>query len=83
MIDMYFSETTKINKQDKPKVLMEGVVLKLNRYHMGYILNKLDNLKTKVNNKKSYMQTMLYNAVFETDFNDKQVINEIYANGES
>lgn len=66
LIEMYLQPRTFIKGEAKPKALIQSVLSKLTYSHIQAVINKFNNLDTKIKNSKAYLQTMIYNAPFET-----------------
>ena len=66
IMEMYLQDRTTIKGDSKPKALIQGVINKLTYAHIEEVINKFASLETKVKNNKAYLQTMIYNAPFET-----------------
>lgn len=79
IFDMYFSEYTIIKGDKKPKELIRAVIMKLTYFHIEALINKFNEISTsvKIKNNKAYMQSMIYNIVFE---NDLAITNDIKYN---
>lgn len=54
--------TIRLDCQDVPQEIVKSRFLKLNFFHIEYILEHLSKNITKIRNFKSYLLTMLYNA---------------------
>lgn len=55
-------KTIRIGGQDYVGEVVKSRLLKLNQFHMEYVLNCLDNHTGKIHNIRSYLLTALYNA---------------------
>jgi hypothetical protein len=65
MFDMYTSLGVKIKGEVKPQAIIHGVLSKVTYWHIVYILDRFKQVTTTIKNKKSYLQTMIYNSVLE------------------
>lgn len=79
IFDMYFSEYTTIKGDQKPKELIRAVIMKLTYFHIEALINKFNEVSTsvRIKNNKAYMQSMIYNIVFE---NDLAITNDVKYN---
>jgi len=55
-------KTIRVGGEDKPAEIVKSRMMKLNQFHIEYVLETLDKNTTDVRNIKSYMLTTLYNA---------------------
>jgi hypothetical protein len=55
-------KTIRVGGEDKPAEVVKSRMMKLNQFHIEYVLETLDNNTTDVRNIKGYMLTTLYNA---------------------
>ena len=55
-------KTIRIGGEDKPVELVKNRFMKLNQFHIEYVLDAFGKNTTKVRNIKSYLLTTLYNA---------------------
>ncbi|MEG1416835.1 MAG: DUF6017 domain-containing protein [Clostridium sp.] len=63
---MYLQDRTTIQGQSQPKVVIQGVLNKLNAHHIEDVLFRFTNYPKKIDNTKAFLQTMIYNAPLET-----------------
>lgn len=77
--EMFLNTTTPIGKQDKPMVIMQDVIRKLKFYHIEHVINQYKEVSAQVEifNPKRYLQTMIYNSIYETD---TKVFSHIWRN---
>ena len=47
--------------------LMQDVFLKLRNHHLQLVFDNFHNVSSRIHNKKAYLRTSLYNAVFESE----------------
>lgn len=80
ILEMYLQEKTTIKGEVKPKSLIQSVISKLNYGHIETLIGKFNDISatTKIKNTKGYIQTMIYNAPFETS---ASINNDIKSNG--
>ncbi len=78
IIEMFFNTSTSIGQQDKPMAFMRRIIRKLEMYHIEYVIDqfKLITSKTPIHNVKKYLQTLIYNSIYEA--NAKMVGNISY-----
>jgi len=55
-------KTIRIGGEDKPAEVVKSRLMKLNQFHIEYVLDALGKNTTEVRNIKSYLLTTLYNA---------------------
>lgn len=55
-------KTIRISGEDKPSKLVKSCMLKIDRSHIEYVLDCMDENTTDVRNIKSYLLTAIYNA---------------------
>lgn len=55
-------KTIKISGEDKPADIVKSIFLKLNKCHIEFVIEGLNNNRVKIMNIKNYMITTLYNA---------------------
>lgn len=67
IIEMYFADYVVIQGNKRSQELIRSAIMKLTYWHAIAIINKYLEVSssTRVNNPKSYMQSMLYNIAFE------------------
>lgn len=67
--EMFTSTKTRIGSQDKPMSIVQDVVRKLKMYHIEHVIDQYMEVaaETVIFNPKKYLQTMIYNAVFEAN----------------
>jgi hypothetical protein len=66
----------KINGSEMPIRLVQEVYEKLRNDHIQLVFNNFQNVTCKVYNKKAYLRTALYNAVFELE---SHFVNDMYS----
>lgn len=73
IIEMYLQDRTTIKGDKKPKAVIQSVISKLNYWHIEDVIYKFKNISqtTIIKNNKAYLQTLIYNAPFETMANLK------------
>ena len=57
------AKTLRVNREDKPAALVQEQYRRLTMFHIRYVLNSLQEMKTKAKNIRAVMMTALYNAV--------------------
>lgn len=67
--EMFVSTKTRIGQQDKPMAIMQEVIRKLKMHHIDHVIRQFMAItaKTDIYNPKGYLQSMIYNAVFEAN----------------
>lgn len=67
--DMYLSTSTRINQQDKPQSIIRGAIRKLKPHHIEHVIHQFMavSAKTEILNPKGYIQSMIYNSIFEAN----------------
>ena len=75
-------KTIRVNGEDEPAEVVKSRMMKLNQFHIEYVLETLDKNTTDVRNIKSYMLTTLYNAPGTIDSYYKSRVNhDMYGYG--
>lgn len=69
ILEMYFSEYTKISGTNKPRVIVQKAIDKLEEIHIQDLITnfKEKSAHTKIKNPKGYIQAMIYNIAFENE----------------
>lgn len=65
VMDMYYSQYTTVNRERKPQAFIRSVLKKLDPGKITYILEQYKSVTTEIKNVKGYLQTVIYNSVFE------------------
>lgn len=67
--EMYLNQTTRIGKQDKPMIIVRDVIKKLKMHHIEHVIDRFMEISrtTKIHNIKRYLQTMIYNSIYEAN----------------
>ena len=67
--EMFLNPTTRIGKQDKPRAIMRSVIRKLKMHHIEHVIDQFKKTitQTEIFNTKRYIQTMIYNSVYEAN----------------
>lgn len=65
ILDMYYSEYTTVNKDRKPQAIIRGVLHKLDYWRVSQVMEQYKSITTEIKNVKGYLQTSIYNSVFE------------------
>lgn len=65
IMDMYYSEYTTVNRDRKPQTIIRQVLSKLDPGKVTYILEQYKGVTAEIKNVKGYLQTVIYNSVFE------------------
>lgn len=80
IIEMFLQDETIVNKVPQPKQLIQAMLMRLTSAHIEYIVNKFHEISKnkKIENNKGYLQSMIYNSVFEAN---ASVINDIKSKG--
>ena len=74
-------KTIRISGEDKPAEVVKSQMMKLNQFHIEYLLETLGNNTTDVRNIRSYLLTSLYNAPATMSNHYKQrVQHDFYGN---
>jgi len=55
-------ETIRIGGEDKPRELVKSRILKVDQFHVEYVLDAMSKNTTEVRNIKGYLLTAIYNA---------------------
>jgi hypothetical protein len=78
--EMYFSNYIIIQGNKRSQELIRSALMKLTYWHIDALIVKFLKIssETKIKNLKSYIQTMIYNIVFESDL---AMINELKSEG--
>lgn len=65
--EMFLNTSTPIGKQEKPMIIMRGVIRKLKMHHIEHVIDQFieASAKIKIFNHKKYIQTMIYNSIYE------------------
>ena len=65
--EMFLNTNTRIGQQDKPATIMRGALRKLKMYHIEYVIDRFREVSatTEILSPKRYLQTMIYNSVYE------------------
>ncbi len=72
-------KTIRIGGQDYVGEVVKSRLLKLNQFHLEYVLNCLDNHTGKIHNIRSYLLTSLYNAPTTIDqYYKSEVQHDLY-----
>ena len=69
-----YGEATIINGVEKQQDIIQTAVMALTPKHIEELLFKFGKIKTKIKNPKAYMQSMIYNIVFE---NSISLVNQV------
>lgn len=74
MIDVVSStkDSIRVNGEDKPASIVKSIFLKLDQFHIEYVIDCLDKTTTKASNIRAYLITTLYNS--------PSTINSYYSN---
>ncbi len=56
------AKTIRVGKENKHSEVVRSQFLKLNSFHIRYVINRMQETPTKIKNVKSYIVTCLYNA---------------------
>ena len=77
---MWYSNNIKIKKDIKPQIIIRSVIGKLTTGHIGYILERLEEVSRNctITNTKSYIENMIYSSIFEMNTSIK---NELRCKG--
>lgn len=80
IIEMYSSEFVIIKGGRKPRAVIQSVLSKLTYVHIESVILKFYEVSesTKIKNTKAYLQTMIYNAPFNTE---AEIANDIRVKG--
>lgn len=75
MMDMYYSESVKVNGNIKPQSIIKSILAKVNHWHILHVIERFNGVGDIIKNKKEYLQTMIYNSVLEMDTHLKNFVN--------
>lgn len=69
IMEMYMQSSTKVKDEFKPKLVVQSVLSKLKTKHIEYIVEKFKDAsaRTRISNKKGYLQSLIYNSVFDCE----------------
>ena len=69
MVDVFVNnyESIKINKAEVKIEYLRELLLKVNMYHINYTVDSINNYHGKITNIRSFILSMLYNAVQTLD----------------
>ena len=83
LVDFYITQNNviKINNEMKPKEVIKAVYHKLTYWHIEHVINKFKEQSNKIIFVKSYLRTILYNAVIEKEPILINQVNSSYAMG--
>ena len=83
MIDTIMTEsrTVRVDGEDKPRVLVTQVLLSLGYFDIEHVLFQFQSVTGRINKKKQYLLTMLYNSKLEKDTHIKNLITNDRAEG--
>ena len=83
ILEMFLSDSLVINKRIVSQALIRTALLKLTTSHIQILLQNFKDIgkKVKVINKKAYLQSCIYNIVFEYDFKIQTDVNYLLNNG--
>ena len=56
------AKTIRVGKENKNSEVVKSQMLKINSFHIRYVINRMQETPTKIKNVKSYIVTCLYNA---------------------
>ena len=67
--EMYLNTSTRIGGQDKPRTIIRDVLSKLKMHHIEHVIEQFEKVSAEceIRNGKRYMQTMIYNSIYETN----------------
>lgn len=67
--EMFLNESTRIGHQNKPMVIMRSVIRKLKMHHIEHVIDQFRQVsaKSEIVNPKGYIQTMIYNSLYEAN----------------
>lgn len=67
--EMFTNTKTRIGNQDKPMHIVQDVIRKLKMYHIEHVIDQFMEVaaNTVIFNFKRYIQSMIYNAIFEAN----------------
>lgn len=77
ILEMYFNDYTNIQGERKIQGIVRKALMKLTYWHIDTLINKYKNISesTKITNPKSYIQSMIYNIVFENSLKFTNDVN--------
>lgn len=80
IMEMFIAETTMVKGQPRPKLIVQSAIAKLNYFSVEDVMLKFLNISetTVIDNTKAYLQSMIYNAAFETN---SAIKNSLINNG--
>lgn len=67
--EMYLATSTRIGKQDKSRIIMRDVIEKLRMHHIEHVIEQFEKVSAgcEIRNMKRYLQTMIYNSIYEAN----------------
>lgn len=74
-------KTIRISGDDKPADVVRSQLMKLNQFHIGYVMKCMNENGTKIRNIKQYLLAALYNAPFTMGHYYRAWVNNDIAEG--
>ena len=65
-----------------PITLIQDIYREIRAEHLQLVIENLRNIKHEIKNKRAYMRTALYNAVFEIEIHDENLFHRTQKNDE-
>lgn len=67
--EMFLSPSTRIGQQDKPMRIVRDALRKLKMHHIEHVIDRFKEsaARAEIFNPKRYIQTMIYNSVYEAN----------------
>ena len=75
------ARTIRISGEDKPVSVVKSQFMKLNQFHVGYVMKCMQENGTKIRNIKQYLLAALYNAPFTMGHYFRAWVNNDMAEG--
>ena len=75
------AKTIRISGDDKPAEVVKSQLMKLNQFHIGYVMKCMNENGTKIRNIKQYLLAALYNAPFTMGHYYRAWVNNDIAEG--
>lgn len=75
------ARTIRISGEDKPASVVKSQFMKLNQFHVGYVMKCMQENGTKIRNIKQYLLAALYNAPFTMGHYFRAWVNNDMAEG--
>ncbi|RBP59297.1 helix-turn-helix protein [Alkalibaculum bacchi] len=79
IMDMYLSSSITIQGERKPQSLIQAAISRLTYFHVETLINKYKQISTstQITNYKAYIQTMIYNSIFENNLDSINTVGSL------